>query len=103
MGAIGIAMMAMEEMPDKTKFKGFDAIISARYDVRHFQCADCANRCEVVQVYRNNKLAGCIGSRCYKWDNANFLYQKDKGLLHSCDTAKSQSLKSSVPQEFSVS
>jgi len=103
MGAIGIAMMAMEEMPDKTKFKGFDAIISGRYEVRHFQCADCANRCEVVQVYQNNKLAGCIGSRCYKWDNANFLYQKDKGLLHSCDTAKSQSLKSSVPQEFSVS
>lgn len=76
MGAIGIAMMAMEEVPEKTKFKGFDAILNASYDVRHFQCSDCVNRCEVVQVYQNNKLAGCIGSRCYKWDNIYFCYQK---------------------------
>jgi predicted CoA-substrate-specific enzyme activase len=76
MGAIGIAMMAMEEVPEKTKFKGFDAILSASYDVRHFQCVDCENRCEVAQIYQNNELAGCIGSRCCKWDNINFSYQK---------------------------
>jgi len=68
MGAIGIAMMAMEEVPERTKFKGFDAILSASYDVRHFQCVDCENRCEVVQIYQNSELAGCIGSRCFKWD-----------------------------------
>ncbi|MBA7692061.1 hypothetical protein ES703_100619 [subsurface metagenome] len=76
MGAIGIAMMAMEEVPEKTKFKGFDAILSASYDVRHFQCVDCENRCEVVQIYQNNELAGCIGSRCFKWDIINFSCQK---------------------------
>ncbi len=84
MGAIGIAMMAMEEMPEKTKFKGFDAILSARYNVCHFQCVDCANRCEVVQVYQNNRLAGCVGSRCYKWHDTRFIYQKNKGLFHNC-------------------
>ena len=76
MGAIGIAMMAMEEVPEKTKFKGFDAILSASYDVRHFQCVDCENRCEVAQIYQNNELAGCIGSRCFKWDIINFSCQK---------------------------
>lgn len=76
MGAIGIAMMAMEEMPDKTKFKGFEVILKARYDVRHFQCADCANRCEVAQVHQDNELAGCTGSKCYKWDNTNFDRQR---------------------------
>lgn len=76
MGAIGIAMMAMEEMPEKTKFKGFEAILNAIYDVRHFQCVDCENRCEVVQIYQNNEIAGCIGSRCYKWDKINFPCQK---------------------------
>lgn len=81
MGAIGIAMMAMEEAPKKTKFKGFDAILSARYDVRHFQCAGCENRCEVVQIYQNNKLVGCLGSRCYKWDDINFAYQKPQMSL----------------------
>ena len=68
MGAIGIAMMAMEELPKKTKFKGFNAILNASYDVRHFLCSDCENRCEVVQVYQDNELAGCIGSKCCKWD-----------------------------------
>ncbi len=82
MGAIGIAMMAMEEAPEKTKFRGFDAIISAKYDVCHFQCADCPNRCAVAQVYQNNKLAGGIGSRCFKWNNRIFLYQKDKDMFH---------------------
>jgi len=72
MGAIGIAMMAMEEVPERTKFKGFDAILRASYYVRHFQCVDCENRCEVVQIYQNSELAGCIGSRCFKWDNINF-------------------------------
>ncbi|NIO49974.1 MAG: 2-hydroxyglutaryl-CoA dehydratase [Candidatus Aminicenantes bacterium] len=68
MGAIGIAMMAMEEVPEKTKFKGFDAILSADYDVRYFSCSDCENRCEVIQVYQDNELAGCIGSKCCKWN-----------------------------------
>ncbi len=68
MGAIGIAMMAMEELPEKTKFKGFDAILNASYDVRYFSCSDCENRCEVIQVYQDNELAGCIGSKCCKWD-----------------------------------
>lgn len=68
MGAIGIAMMAKEELPEKTKFKGFSAILSASYDVRHFLCVDCENRCEVVQVYQDNELAGCLGSKCCKWD-----------------------------------
>lgn len=82
MGAIGIAIMAREEMPNKTKFKGLEVILNARYDVRHFRCADCPNRCEVVQVYQNNELAGCIGSRCYKWDNANIHCQKP--MTRSC-------------------
>ena len=78
MGAIGIAMMAMEEEPEKTKFKGFDAIVRASYNVHNFQCVDCANRCEVIQVYQSEKLAGSIGSRCYKWDNINLSCQSDQ-------------------------
>jgi len=68
MGAIGIAMMAMEEAAEKTKFKGFDSILNASYDLRNFQCLDCPNRCGVVQIYQNKELAGCVGSRCNKWD-----------------------------------
>lgn len=76
MGAIGIAMMTREKIPAKTKFKGFDVILNARYDVRHFHCGDCPNRCEVIQVYQNSELAGCVGSKCFKWENMNIRCQK---------------------------
>lgn len=71
MGAIGIAMMAMEMAPEKTKFKGFEAIIRASHEVRSFQCGNCPNRCEVIAIYQNQKLAGYIGSRCLKWNDLN--------------------------------
>jgi len=81
MGAIGIAMMAMEAAPKKTKFKGFDAIVRASHDVHNFQCVDCPNRCEVIQIYQNKILAGCIGSRCFKWDKIDTLYQEPQESL----------------------
>ena len=77
MGAIGIAMMAMEEAPEKTRFKGFDSILRASYELHNFQCVDCPNRCAVVQIYQDKELAGCIGSRCSKWDKIdNMPYRK---------------------------
>ncbi|MDD8019577.1 MAG: acyl-CoA dehydratase activase [Acidobacteriota bacterium] len=66
MGAIGIAQMAMEEMPEKTKFKGLEAVVRARFDISNFRCQDCANRCEVIQIVQDGRLAGSIGSRCHK-------------------------------------
>ena len=68
MGAIGIAQMAREERPVRTKFKGLDAVTRARFDVSNFVCTDCANRCEVIQIYQDGRLAGSVGSRCHKWD-----------------------------------
>jgi len=61
--------------------KGFDTIFRTIYDVYNFQCDDCPNRCEVVQVFQNNELTGCIGSRCGKWDEIDFAYQKRQRSL----------------------
>jgi predicted CoA-substrate-specific enzyme activase len=71
MGAIGIAQMAREERSARTKFKGLDAVTRARFDVSNFVCEDCANRCEVIQIYQDGRLAGSVGSRCHKWDRLN--------------------------------
>jgi len=71
MGAIGIAQMAGEERSARTKFKGLDAVTRARFDVSNFVCTDCANRCEVIQIYQDGRLAGSVGSRCHKWDRLN--------------------------------
>ncbi len=74
MGAIGIALMAMEEPPEKTKFKGFETVVEARFKISNFRCPDCSNRCEVIQIFENNRLAGSVGSRCHKWDKSDFSY-----------------------------
>jgi len=71
MGAIGIAQMAREERSARTKFKGLDAVTRARFEVSNFVCEDCANRCEVIQIYQDGRLAGSVGSRCHKWDHLN--------------------------------
>ncbi|MFQ6069746.1 MAG: acyl-CoA dehydratase activase [Candidatus Aminicenantales bacterium] len=71
MGAIGIAMITKEAAPERTRFKGIDAVLKTRYRVHHFQCEDCPNRCEVVQVFQDREISGCVGSRCGKWDNIN--------------------------------
>ncbi len=68
MGAIGIAMMAKEKREGETKFKGFNAIFWSNYHIFNFQCEDCPNRCEVIQIFQDKKLAGGIGSRCCKWE-----------------------------------
>jgi len=68
MGAIGSALLAFEGDIEKTNFKGFDDISNVNYETYNFQCTDCANRCEVTQLYDGNELKGCIGSRCGKWE-----------------------------------
>ena len=66
MGAIGIAIIAMEENIKKTKFKGFD-LINVEINVNNFTCDGCSNRCNVTQVIQEGQAIGAIGSRCGKW------------------------------------
>lgn len=68
MGAIGSALLAYEGDIKKSNFKGFDNISNVDYETYNFQCTDCANRCEVTQLYEDDELKGCIGSRCGKWE-----------------------------------
>ena len=65
MGAIGIAMLTKEGNIRQTKFN-FNANLG--YDTYNFRCEDCPNKCEVTQLYNGEKLMGCVGSRCGKWD-----------------------------------
>ncbi|MEW6419076.1 MAG: acyl-CoA dehydratase activase [Nitrospirota bacterium] len=67
-GAIGMALIAMRNVKDKTKFKGFE--LSKRpYEVSSFECKGCPNVCEINRV----KIAGekgflFYGGRCEKYD-----------------------------------
>ncbi|MEW6065368.1 2-hydroxyglutaryl-CoA dehydratase [Desulforamulus profundi] len=72
MGALGAAQLAREELSrgGKTKFKGFD-VTSLSYKTRSFECNDCSNLCEIVEVLENDATIGRWGSRCGKWEIAD--------------------------------
>lgn len=66
MGAIGIALMAMENKPVKSRFKGFN-LIQEDLKINNFVCKDCPNHCDITQIIQKEKPIGAIGSRCKKW------------------------------------
>jgi len=73
MGAIGIALLAMEEMelqPQQTKFKGYEAA-EFKYDTSSFICKGCPNQCEIIQVKADGKVTARWGGRCEKWQVAS--------------------------------
>jgi predicted CoA-substrate-specific enzyme activase len=69
MGAIGVALLARDVTMKKgrTRFKGFD-IKEIIFKTTSFECQGCANACEVVQFFENDKLIARWGDRCGKWE-----------------------------------
>ncbi len=67
MGAIGAAILALEEKPEETNFKGFD-LVDTEFTTSSFECEDCPNRCEVVVIKEDGKPIAKWGSRCGKWN-----------------------------------
>jgi len=83
MGAIGIAMLAREEImysDQTTDFKGF-SLTHDNFETTSFICEDCANECEVIRVQANNQTIAMTGDRCGKWaDSPQAMDQKDENL-----------------------
>ncbi|MEA2071453.1 MAG: acyl-CoA dehydratase activase [Asgard group archaeon] len=70
MGSIGSAILAQEEMqknPRETSFHGWD-LPNIHFETSGFECDGCPNRCEIVEIRKNNQLIARWGSRCGKWD-----------------------------------
>lgn len=67
-GAIGAAILALRAQNSRpSTFKGFD--LSKRpYTVTTFQCAECANRCDIRRVVFEGEQPLFYGSRCEKYD-----------------------------------
>jgi predicted CoA-substrate-specific enzyme activase len=67
-GAIGCACIAMEEDKGQgTKFKGFD-LSKKKYEIKSFECKECANHCEINRVVVEGEKPLYYGSRCEKYD-----------------------------------
>lgn len=72
MGAYGAALLVRQRYRDgllkKSVFRGAGVIFENNYRPQGFICSDCANSCEISELYIGGKLAGRWGSRCGKWE-----------------------------------
>ncbi len=67
-GAIGCALLAMDEATDQpSTFKGFD-LSERSYTMESFVCEDCPNHCEINKVTMAGEEPLFYGSRCQKYD-----------------------------------
>ena len=65
MGAIGMALLVLKNMPKQTKFRGLD-FNKYRLKKEAFQCRDCANQCDIIKVNVCGEVSH-IGSKCGKY------------------------------------
>ena len=63
MGAIGIAILASKNKSDKVY--NLD-IMDIDFETKIFECSGCSNNCEILRIFRNNKLVDAWGNRCNK-------------------------------------
>ena len=74
MGALGMAILVRDyyiEHEHKTEFRGLE-VSEIEFTTSAFNCGDCPNNCEIVQVKmpeQGNKVIARWGSRCGKWDS----------------------------------
>lgn len=69
MGALGAALLAKAYAEDTglpTSFRGL-AVTFADYAIDSFECGDCANRCEIINIHMDGVLIARWGSRCGRW------------------------------------
>ncbi len=67
-GAIGAAILAMEnDRGNSSDFKGFD-LSKKKYALSTFPCKDCSNLCEIRAVEVEGEKPLYYGSRCEKYD-----------------------------------
>jgi predicted CoA-substrate-specific enzyme activase len=70
MGAIGAALLALEEVRAKrnrTEFKGF-GVSEAEYVSTPFECRACPNLCEMAQISLHGQIIARCGGRCDMWE-----------------------------------
>lgn len=64
MGALGIAILAKKNQGDKT----YDLNIrNTQFLTKAIECKGCSNNCEILRIYKDNKLIDSWGNRCDKY------------------------------------
>ena len=61
MGAIGVAILSSKDNSNKEFSLNMNNII---FETKGFECKGCSNNCEIVKIFKNNKLIDSFGNRC---------------------------------------
>lgn len=69
MGAIGAAKLVKRARPSRTQFRGFD-LPRKSCSTRGFECAECGNQCEVVELLVDHQVVACWGDLCERYRHA---------------------------------
>ena len=67
MGAYGAALMVSKVDVKQTRFRGYDLCLRTII-TQSFECDDCPNQCEVVELMDDGRLISRSGGRCRKWE-----------------------------------
>ena len=64
MGALGIAILSKKNSVDKVYDLNIQDI---NFDTKAIDCGGCSNNCEILRIYKDNKLIDSWGNRCDKY------------------------------------
>ncbi len=67
MGAYGAAIIAGTSGIETTKFRGKE-VSSHHIITTGFECGDCPNCCEIIEILDDQEIIGRTGGRCGKWE-----------------------------------
>ena len=66
MGAMGAAKLVKKAKFSKTQFRGFD-LPRRSCATRGFECSECENECEVIQLLVDRQVVACWGDLCERY------------------------------------
>ncbi len=101
LGAIGVAMLAREEMESShrpTRFRGFD-LTKRQYELSSFECQSCSNRCEIHKVVFGDEPPLFYGSRCGLWDSAEKKEQRQSSTIPRLFEERAEALMNAYPED----
>jgi len=79
MGAIGAAKLLKKGKPSQTQFRGFD-LPQKSCSTRGFECGECENQCEVIELLVDHQVVACWGDLCERYR------QTKNGIAPACQS-----------------
>jgi predicted CoA-substrate-specific enzyme activase len=81
MGAIGAAILAKDRPGGNghSSFRGFE-IGSKESRTSSYECPDCPNACEIIEVFIEDRMIARWGDRCGKWQFQEIHQSQERGV-----------------------